>query len=273
MKKDGYYFPHFSNARHDRKIKRVTKQLGVEGYGIYFMLLEVLREQSDYRYPISDIDLLADEFGTSEAKVMAIIKNYELFIVDELNMFFSENLIRNMQPYFAMKEQRSLAGKASAEKRKLLKENTTTVVQPFNDRSTTVQQSKVKESKVNEIKVESSSNNAPAQDFEKIGLEVRKSYQDLPEEFTSRYSENFYKSWLSINNYLDENCKFLRMWDNQLTVSEYKKIFDRAEKKEFSILQAKQALTELDASRHAKDKYNSVYHGFNTFIRTILRNV
>lgn len=266
MTKDAYYFPHFCNARHDRKIKRVTKQLGVEGYGIYFMLLEVLREQTGFRYPISDIDLLADEFGTSEAKVVAVIKNYELFTIDELNMFFSENLILNMQPYLAMKEQRSLAGKASAEKRKQLKES--------NSRSTAVQQpfNKVKESKVNEIKVEYSSNNAHARDFERIGLDVRRSYADLPIEFTSRYTENFYNSWLSINKYLDENCKFLRMWENQLTISEYKKIFDRAEKKEFSILQAKQALTELDASRQAKDKYNSVYHGFNTFIRTILRN-
>lgn len=134
MTKDAYYFPHFCNARHDRKIKRVTKQLGVEGYGIYFMLLEILREQTDYRYPVSDIDLLADEFGTSEAKVVAVVKNYELFTIDDDSMFFSENLIINMQPYLKMKEQRSIAGKASAEKRKLL---------PFNDRSTTVEQSKV----------------------------------------------------------------------------------------------------------------------------------
>ena len=146
MVKDAYYFPHFCNARHDRKLKRVTKQLGVEGYGIYFMVLEVLREQTDYRYPISDIDLLADEFGTSDVKVSAVIKNYELFIIDN-EMFFSQNLINNMQPYLIMKEQRSLAGKASAEKRKQLTQ--------FNDRSTTVEQSKVKESKVKEIKVNS----------------------------------------------------------------------------------------------------------------------
>ncbi len=63
--KDAFYFPHFCNARHDRKLKRVRKELGLEGYGIFFMLLETLREQADYRYPIEDLDLLADEFGTS----------------------------------------------------------------------------------------------------------------------------------------------------------------------------------------------------------------
>jgi hypothetical protein len=141
--KDAYYFPHFCNARHDRKIKRVLKELGIEGYGIYFMLLEVLREQTDFKYPLNELDLLADEFGTSEQKVRIIVCNYGLFQVDEFQSFFSLKLIEFMQPYLKMKEQRSLAGKASAAKR---------TQRLLNDRSTTVQQSKVKESKVNEIK-------------------------------------------------------------------------------------------------------------------------
>jgi hypothetical protein len=141
--KDAYYFPHFCNARHDRKIKRVLKELGIEGYGIYFMLLEVLREQTDFKYPLNELDLLADEFGTSEQKVRIVVCNYGLFQVDEFQSFFSLKLIEFMQPYLKMKEQRSLAGKASAVKR---------TQRLLNDRSTTVQQSKVKESKVNEIK-------------------------------------------------------------------------------------------------------------------------
>ena len=100
MKKDAYFFPHFSNARHDRKIKRIIKELGVEGYGIYFMLLEVLREQTDLRYPLSDIDLLADEFMTSEPKVRCVVCNYQLFDVDEKENFFSMKQIFYLQPYF-----------------------------------------------------------------------------------------------------------------------------------------------------------------------------
>lgn len=98
MKKDAYYFPHFCNARHDRKLKRVIKDLGIEGYGIYFMLLEVLREQPDFKYPIEDIDLLADEFGTSESKVSVVIHNYELFTF-EGTRFFSIKQVQYLQPY------------------------------------------------------------------------------------------------------------------------------------------------------------------------------
>jgi len=94
MDKDAYYFPHFCNARNDRKLRRVRKELGVEGYGIYFMILEVLREQKDFRYPMDDIDLMADEFRTSDQKVRVVICNYDLFKVDD-NSFYSESLAYN----------------------------------------------------------------------------------------------------------------------------------------------------------------------------------
>jgi hypothetical protein len=149
MEKEGFYFPHFCNARHDRKIKRLRKELGVEGYGIYFMLLEVLREQHDLRYPLTDLDLLAEEFGVSEAKVRVTICNYQLFLLDSEEQFFSPKMLLYLEPYFKMKEQRKEAGIKSAAKRKL-NESSTTVQRPFNDRST--KERKEKESKVKEIK-------------------------------------------------------------------------------------------------------------------------
>jgi len=142
--KDAYYFPHFCTARNDRKVKRLRKELGVEGYGIFFMLLEILREQTDFKFPTEDIDLLADEFNTSEQKIRTVITNYQLFDFDEDEMFFSPKLLLYLEPYFRMKEQRSLAGKASAEKRKkVTNDRSTTAKQP----STTVEQSKVNKSK------------------------------------------------------------------------------------------------------------------------------
>jgi hypothetical protein len=140
MNKDAYYFPHFSNARTDRKILRLRKELNIEGYGIYFMLLEVLRDAPSFKYPIEDLDLLASEFGTSEQKIRTVVCKYKLFEVDENQCFFSIKMGEYLEPYLRMKEQRKLAGVASAAKRLL------------NDRSTTVQQSKVKESKESKVK-------------------------------------------------------------------------------------------------------------------------
>lgn len=149
MEKEGFYFPHFCNARHDRKIKRLRKELGVEGYGIYFMLLETLRDQHDLRYPLEDVDLLAEEFNVSEQKVRVTICNYQLFEIDDEQKFFSPKMLLYLEPYYRMKEQRREAGLKSAAKRKL-NESSTTAQRPLDDRST--KERKEKESKVNEIK-------------------------------------------------------------------------------------------------------------------------
>jgi hypothetical protein len=155
MQKDAYYFPHFCNARHDRKIKRLRKELGLEGYGIYFMLLETLREQQDLMYPIDDIDLLAEEFGTSEQKIRVVICNYELFQLDPEQKFFSPKMLIYLEPYFKMKEQRRDAGLKSAAKR-LSNDRSTTVQRPFN---------KVKESKEEESKEEEKKGDFTNRDF------------------------------------------------------------------------------------------------------------
>jgi hypothetical protein len=111
MKKDAFYFPHFCNARHDRKIRRMEKELGLESYAIYFKLLEILREQMDFKYPLEDLDLLADEIGTSEQKIKVVISNYELFVFDEGGKFFSIKQIYYLQPYIEKTERARLAAK------------------------------------------------------------------------------------------------------------------------------------------------------------------
>ena len=188
MEKEAFYFPHFCNARHDRKIRRLRKELGTEGYGIYFMLLETLREQQDLMYPLEDLDLLAEEFGVSEAKVRVTICNYELFEVDEEEKFFSPKMLVYLEPYFKMKEQRKLAGKASADKRML------------NDRSTTVQQSKGKESKVNEIKEKESK-----VDFSEM---LSPHVIDLGNEY-----QNFFSYWTEKNSKGKERWEMEKFFD------------------------------------------------------------
>lgn len=199
MEKEAFYFPHFCNARHDRKIRRLRKELGTEGYGIYFMLLETLREQQDLMYPLEDLDLLAEEFGVSEAKVRVAICNYGLFEIDEEQKFFSPKMLVYLEPYFKMKEQRKVAGQKSADKRRGI-EISTTVQQPFNDRSTKEskgKESKEKESKVNEIKEEYSL------------VEMLSPYiSDLGIEYT-----NFYSYWSEKNNKGKERWQVEKFFD------------------------------------------------------------
>lgn len=98
MKKDAYYFPHFSNARNDSKILKLRRVLGIEGYAIYFMLLEVLRDQTDFRLPLSAVEDLEFEFRVSKEKISTVIHSYDLFEVVD-GQFFSPKLIFFLQPY------------------------------------------------------------------------------------------------------------------------------------------------------------------------------
>lgn len=149
MKKDAYHFPHFCNARHDRKIKRIVKDYNITGYGIYFMLLEVLRDQTHFSYPLGDIDLLADEFNADEVIIRSIVEKYDLFQIDKDGNFFSSKMLLYLQPYFEKSERARDAAKIRWDK---VKSDANAL--PRHSKCNADQNaSKVKESKVNNSKV------------------------------------------------------------------------------------------------------------------------
>lgn len=117
MTKDAYYFPHDSNAKDDPKCVLLIEQLGMEGYGIYWMLVEVLREQPDYTYPVELLSALARRYNTTHEKVKAVVSVYGLFTVKDNRIFFSESLNRRMCILEEKRLRRSNAGKLGNEAR------------------------------------------------------------------------------------------------------------------------------------------------------------
>ena len=111
MSKDCYYFTHDSNAKDDPKCVLMIEQLGMEGYGIYWMLVETLRDQPDYTYPVANISALARRYSTSAEKVRTVVYNYGLFTVKDDRIFFSESLNRRMKIFNEMRAKRSEAGR------------------------------------------------------------------------------------------------------------------------------------------------------------------
>jgi hypothetical protein len=110
MAKDVYYFSHDANSQDDPKCMVLIDQLGMEGYGIFWALIEKLRSASGYKLPVSISGSLSKRWGTSKEKVQAVIENYNLFQLTEDNDFFSERLIHSM-------ELKSLKARESANKR------------------------------------------------------------------------------------------------------------------------------------------------------------
>ena len=104
------YFSHDSNARNSDKLIPLRASMGVEGYGIYFMLLERLREEPDYM-SVKDYNMLAFDFRVDSAKVKSVVENFGLFaFTDDGKCFYSEGFTRRM----SVKDSKSEKARLSA---------------------------------------------------------------------------------------------------------------------------------------------------------------
>ncbi|WP_099465592.1 Lin1244/Lin1753 domain-containing protein [Parabacteroides provencensis] len=113
MAKDAYYFPHDSNARNDEKIISVRIKHQAEGYGVYFMLLERLRESADYT-SIKDYNMIAFDLRVDASLVKSIVENFGLFqFTDDGKRFYSESFTRRMK----LKDDKSEKARESANRR------------------------------------------------------------------------------------------------------------------------------------------------------------
>jgi len=81
MSKDTFYFSHDYNTRSNPKIKRILKDFGAEGYGIYWMIVEDLYNNAN-ALP-TDYESIAYDLRTNENIVSCIINDYDLFIVND----------------------------------------------------------------------------------------------------------------------------------------------------------------------------------------------
>ncbi|MBD3841937.1 MAG: DUF4373 domain-containing protein [Campylobacterales bacterium] len=134
--KQKHWFPHPANLRNDRKMKRAMKDLpGGVGYGVIVLMMEVLRNEPKFRYPMKDLDLLASEFDISLPILQTVIKSYgffELSMSKDGEMFISPVLNELMIPYLEKQKQNQIAGKISAQKRKLKQEQQLLELSRFN---------------------------------------------------------------------------------------------------------------------------------------------
>jgi hypothetical protein len=110
-----------TNFRSQKNVKRLIKEFDVQGYGIAVYLLETLAETDNHMYACRDVDLLADEMRVSISKIESVIMNFQIFEIvttADGQMFISSKLNKWLEPYYTIKEQRQLAGRISAQKRK-----------------------------------------------------------------------------------------------------------------------------------------------------------
>lgn len=119
MSKEAYYFSHDANARNDPKILAMKSEFGISGYGVYWTIVEMLREEEDYKLPMKDyifnaiaMQVQCKSYAKDDAKrfVLFCINECELFDTDDTH-FWSNSLMKRMEKRSSISEKRSEAAK------------------------------------------------------------------------------------------------------------------------------------------------------------------
>lgn len=108
--KDVYYFPHDSNAVEDPKCIKLVNTHGTSGYGLYWILLEKLRQQQNFKLPLDILPNYARYYNAKVKVVESVVRDFDLFVVKD-DLFYSETLIKRMKLIYKRREQLSEAGK------------------------------------------------------------------------------------------------------------------------------------------------------------------
>jgi len=95
--KDAYWFSHDSNASNDPNIVFMRSEHGWKGYGLYWAIVERMRDMADYNFPHARVKALAYDLREDdiESFIAECIDKYRLFESDG-EYFWSASLKRRM---------------------------------------------------------------------------------------------------------------------------------------------------------------------------------
>lgn len=117
MEKDSYWFRHDSTAGRGIRMRKMAHIHGHWGKGVYWDVIEILRDQSNYQFESDDssLQMLCDLIGCKdEKKFISWFRDcirIGLFHTHEKN-FFSEVLCKNMRKWEATKHAGTQSGKS-----------------------------------------------------------------------------------------------------------------------------------------------------------------
>jgi hypothetical protein len=113
MAKDSFWFKHDANARNDMRVIDLRAKHGFEGYGIYFAILEVMREQDGYRLPVSKRGHLSIALGDGAQLISSVLDSCiecGLFESDG-EYIYSTSFIKRMANWEQKKQNGSTGGR------------------------------------------------------------------------------------------------------------------------------------------------------------------
>lgn len=157
MAKETYYFSHDSNALTDTKILNMRADYGLEGYGLYWAIIEMMRNEDEYKLDLNKntyraIKTLTNTTIDIEKFIKDCIEDYELFKQED-ERFYSNSLLKRME----QKDRKSVIAREKAEKR--WSSNAKVMQQQCSSNANKVKENKEKENKENKNKTNENKEN------------------------------------------------------------------------------------------------------------------
>ena len=189
------WFSHDSNARNSKKLIRLRQKHGASGYGVYWMLIERLREEDGYTSD-KDYEMIAFDLRVDVELIRSVVEDFGLFELSEDGRYFhAPGLDERME----LKDVRSDAGKKGAAKRwgknadRMAQDGKTMANDMANEDFANGIKEKKRKDKKEEIRKDSfSSSSSPSPSVELESSEEEKQQEEILENF-------FFRNWASPN--------------------------------------------------------------------------
>jgi len=209
--KETYYFQHDYNAIQDPKMMSILSNCGVQGIGLYWIIIELLHQQKknimSYQAYCDFIDFYGrineeNEHVLNKTKQMLI--SVGLFIKDE-EIIYSNRVLENMRQRKIISEKRSFAGKKSGESRNLnnIKEKRTSVEHMLN---------KNEQIKENKIKENINNNIDSSQQVDSPSTIANDFLNDMDSEYRKKFISELVSKGIDENMVRRELMKFISYW-------------------------------------------------------------
>ena len=173
------YFSHDVFTRENLKIKKLISKHGMQGYGVFWAIVEFLHN-NDNKLKADELGIIAFDLGVDIALVESVVKDFKFFSIRK-NVISSQRVARNIK----LKKEKSEKARKKANKRwTSVSDDAAALPQQCSSNAIKENESKVNESKEKEIKEDESIEN------ESKEKEIKKD-EIKTEEIKNQTDENF----------------------------------------------------------------------------------
>ena len=198
-----FYFSHDLGARNDPKLINLQMELGHEGKGLFWDLIEILYEQDGYIFEC-DIKSISFALHADYERIKIVLTSYDLFKFGE-GKYWSESVLRRLEIRYSKSEK----ARESVNKRWERQRNNTNVL-PTQYEGNTIKESKVKESKGDKVKKDNANKFAPPTLIEVQEYFKEKGYKNADKAFDFYNEANWHDS--KGNKVKNWKQKMLSVW-------------------------------------------------------------